>query len=290
MKNLKNVFAKLAGVYRESVALGTMSSVLLFDVLCLLYYLKSGDSTVLDFLLVLLVMNLIFVITAIVLRYFRNFHEYDQELIGNNFVGISKKCKLFKSSLELFHTRYYNKALNGFKAIEKDYASELKDSEFAVLSFYMARCYDNMAYYSNALKYYNLSAKQGFSNDALIFLSARCTGALGDISEAVGLYEQILSDQRNIYLNFVRTDIGRMFLSQDNAKEAKKWFIEAIDKRQNYAEALGGAAIAELLLHNFDAAEKYHRLALLNRISDSTNYITYYREVRENEISKAFSG
>ena len=280
MKKLKKFFGKLSGAFSEGAVTGSFVGVILFYAYLLVYILFTHDSTAVTLGAMLLVMNFIGVFCAVFIRVHKNFHSHDQEIIGSNFVGISKKCRIFAQALDDLFSRHHRKALDGFKLIESDYADQLENGEAAINAFYIGRCYELMGYYPNALKYYAQAKNLGFSDKVLPFLTARCTGANGDTGEAVELYMEVLSDRKSPFRNYVRTDIGRMYVRNDQPEEALKWYDEAINKRQNYSEALGGAAIATALLGQTESSEKLFRMAILNRINDPVSFTAYYRTVR----------
>ncbi len=64
---------------------------------------------------------------------------------------------------------------------------------------------------------------------------------------------------------------------------------EAVKLHENYADALGGAAIANLLLHNYPEAEEYYHMAVLNQIRDTEKFKKYYNEVCSMEQKKTVS-
>ena len=105
---------------------------------------------------------------------------------------------------------------------------------------------------------------------------------MGDIENALSLYNDVMYDRSTPVYQYVRTDIGKMYIKQDDAENALKWYQEAMDRHENYADAVAGAAIANLMLHNFDEAEKLYRKALLNRIN--IGFIQYYKEIK-NAVS-----
>lgn len=287
MKKLKNFLGRFAGAFSEGVISGTFVGVVLFYAYLLVYILFTDDQTAVVIALVMLALNVVGVFTAVFIRLHKNFHTHDQEIIGKNFVGVSRKCRIFSEALDDLFARRLPKALQGFKSLETDYSDLLADQEPAIVAFYIGRCYDIMNYSPNALRYYEQAKMLGFSDKVLPFLTARCTGANGDTGEALELYRQVLSDRESPFRHYVRTDVGRMYIRRDEPEEAMKWYSEAMTKHQNYAEALGGAAIAKLLLHEFGEAEKLYRSAILNHIGDPVNFTAYYKEVRETALSQA---
>lgn len=214
-------------------------------------------------------------------------HRYDSDLIGKNFTGVSKKCRIFRSSVENIFARRVNMALNGFKELEENYTDNMEEGEKALVAFYTARCYDLMQYYPNASIYYSKAAGLGMKSDVLTMLTARCRGEMGDMKEAQSLYESL--SPKSALRMFIRTDIGRLYLHRNDAENALKWYQDSINRHENYAEALGGAAIANVMLHNFDKAAEQYKAALLNHIPDPKSYAVYYKltlEAAEKEASK----
>ncbi|HRU96838.1 MAG TPA: tetratricopeptide repeat protein [Ruminococcus sp.] len=280
MKKITAAFVKFVNSFRESIIVGTACGVLIFYGCAVAYALLENAGEILPFLGMLVFCNVVSVIGALVTIIRKGYHKYDQDIIGNAFVGFSKKCRLFHRSVSDLFERRVNHALNGFKELEANYTDSMRQDECAILDFYLGRCYDIMDYSPNASMYYTKAKAKGFRNDILMLLHARCFAAMGDTDEAVKLYDSILSDDSNYFRKYVRTDMGRMYLKLNDGKKALKYFDEAINNRECYADALGGAAIAHLMLHEMDKGEELHRTALLNGIRDSKGYITYYHEIK----------
>lgn len=207
---------------------------------------------------------------------FLDFHKYDNELIGKNFIGFKKKDKLFSKALDMLFKRDLKNALDTFISI-KEY--ELTESEKGVLSFYIARCYQIMGYTANALTNYENAESCGFSNDLVPIFKARCCGDMGELDRAVEMYKEVL-ESGNQYSDIVRTDIGRMYLTENKAADALKWFSEAVERHEDYGNALGGCAIAYTLLHDFEKGEDFYRKAILNHVPDSQGFTSYYKEIQ----------
>ena len=76
------------------------------------------------------------------------------------------------------------------------------------------------------------------------------------------------------YSDHMRCGDGqRMYIKLNDGETALKWFNEAIERREDYANALGGAAIAHTLLGHFDKGEELYKLAMLNNIDDPVDFI-----------------
>ena len=279
MKGSNSFFGRIVWALLQAAPIGTMTAVIIFYIVSAGYILMHNEVSGLFLIALMLILNVVSVITATIVKLSECYHKYDEDIIGNNFVGVDKKCRLFSQSLELMFNHRANAALQGFKSLEIDYADQLTGSEKAVVSFYSARCYDMMNYYPNALMYYSRAKEQGFPDKVLPFLNARCTGANGDTDEAVKLYSEVLEDESSPFRIYVLTDIGRMYLKLDDPDTAMKWFSQAIEKRQNYAEALGGAAIAQTMLRNFSEGQRLYKEALLNHIKDPEGYSLYFKRI-----------
>ena len=282
MKKFKSILVKCLNNFTGAFAFGTSVSVIVFYIFYLILILFKDGEKDLTPVIAMLTVHIITVAFVFLFKINENFHKYDPELIGDNFIGFNRKCRMFKKNIELLFSHRVNYALNGFKNMEEEFEENMDTGEKSVLNFYIARCYDLMGFYPNAAKYYKSSKNFGFRNKVIDFLSARCAGSMGDIENALSLYNDVMYDRSTPVYQYVRTDIGKMYIKQDDAENALKWYQEAMDRHENYADAVAGAAIANLMLHNFDEAEKLYRKALLNRIN--IGFIQYYKEIK-NAVS-----
>ncbi len=208
------------------------------------------------------------------------FHKYDDELIGDNFTGFGKKDNIFAEALDTLFDKKVKKALDLFISL-KDY--ELTESEKGVMYFYIARCYQLMGYFSNAYTNYETAVSYGFENDLVPLFMSRCCSDMGEIEKAVEIYNKAC-ENNNEYTAVFRTDIGRMYLSENNAREALKWFLEAVEKREDYSNALGGCAIAYTLIHDLKNGEDYYKKALLNNIPNPDDFTSYYKKIQASVV------
>lgn len=222
---------------------------------------------------------LVFLAAELVKHYSKNmFHRYDEDIIGKAFTGLNKKSRLFESGLELFHKGHFRSALEVFTDAG-DGRFALSQEEKGVLEFFRGRCYNILGTYPNAVICYDNAAAEGFSIPVLPLFTARCCIGNGDVERAKQIYSGLL-DTDYEHCDIIRTEFGKLYLKLNDGQNALKWFQEAIDRHENYADALGGAAIAQNMLHNFKAGEELYRAALLNNISDSVNYTNYYKEIQ----------
>ncbi|MBQ8296273.1 MAG: hypothetical protein IJX77_00645 [Ruminococcus sp.] len=282
---MKYFFRKLFTSLRKTIFIGTFVSTLGFYALAGFMY-ATGLPEIMYIVRILLLFNLTAVLIPALIMMLRSPHKYDAELIGKNFLGPGKSNRVFSDSVEKLMKGEINSALTGFKSIEESCFGSLRQSEQAVLCFYIARCYDVMEYYPNTVMYYEKAQQLGFSHDILPFLLARALGAMGDINEALDIYNTILFEDKNTYKMFVRTDIGRMYLHLSDGRTALKWYNEAIELHENYADALGGAAVAHTILHEFDKGEELYKSALLNHIKDPQGFTEYYKQVQAAALTE----
>lgn len=208
------------------------------------------------------------------------FHKYDNELIGDAFTGFSKKDSNFAKALDLLFARDLKNSLDLLISL-KDY--ELSEKEKAIVDFYIARCYQLMGYASNALTYYENALAGGFESDLVPLFMARCHGNLGETERAIEIFNDSL-EKENEYIAVMRNDIGRIYLSQNDGKNALKWFMEGVEKHEDYSNALGGCAIAYTLMHDLTSGEDYYKKALLNRIPNSQDFTSYYKEIQASVV------
>lgn len=286
MKKLKGIMKKLVRDFRDAVIFGTAVAVLIFYCISVLFFF-IGDKEFNTALSILLALNIISVIAVLLLYIARKPHRYDSELIGMNFMGFGRQNRIFDKSVEALLNGGPAAALAGLKKIEEEYLHKLTDYEKALLFFYIARSYDEMFFFPNAIRYYEKSKDAGFAHDILELMYARCLGSNGDTRQALAQYDKILSASDNIYAPYVRTDIGRMYMKQNDAEMALKWYDEAIEKHENYAVALGEAAVAHTMLHHFDKGEELYRAALLNNIPDTNGYTAYYKKIQAAALSES---
>lgn len=213
------------------------------------------------------------------------YHRYDEDIIGNAFTGMNRKSSLFEMGMEMFHERYFGDALEFFAKIDTDGFRKTPEEQ-GVLSFYKGRCYDFMNWNPNALNCYENAEKYGFDIPELPIFLARCYAKTGNTAKALERFESVMDSDKK-YSDRMRVEIGRMYIKLNDGQTALKWFNEAIDRRESYANALGGAAIAHTLLHHFDKGEELYRMALLNNIDDPTGYTGYYKEIQAAVLLEA---
>ena len=202
----------------------------------------------------------------------------DEHLIGKNFGGFRKQDKLFCSGMEAYAADHPREALEYFLAVQNDF--ELSESETGVLSFYLGRCYQMLDCPSNAVTYYQTARAKGFSEPFAKLFEARSYSECGDFENSLALFEELLANDPPPEFFFLYTDIGYLYIKQKQPDQAEEWFRKSIDKKQNYAFALGGMAIASLQKGDFSAAQEYHYKALVNRLENAVSFRKYYDETK----------
>ncbi|MBP5363434.1 MAG: hypothetical protein J6Y71_10535 [Ruminococcus sp.] len=276
---VKTFFGRLADAAIQAAPIGSLLCMILFYITVIAAELLRVELSAVIWLYVLVALHIISISLMMFHKLVAGYHKYDQDIVGKNFVGLSKKCRIFSHALELHFNRRVNASLDEFRLLGSEYDDSLTESEKALVSFYTARCYDQLRYFPNALICYEKAAEQGFDNSILPFLRARCSGANGDTNEALNLYNEVLEDETSPFRNLVYNDIGRMYLDRNEPEEALKWYNRSISKRLSLAEAYGGAAIAQVMLGEINEGERLYREALLNHIKDPKGFTEYYRRI-----------
>lgn len=265
-------------------ALSLETAVMLFN--SVTFYLSDKDGSIsyllmLKWLVILFFICWIFAAVVQLSRYYKNFfHRYDDEIIGKAFTGLNRKSAIFEKGLELFHNNDFRLALEIFTDLDDEKYLKTQQEQ-GVVSFYRGRCYDIMGAFPNALMCYEKAVENNFRHDIMPLLIAKTSFENGDTQRAVDIYKGLLDSEReNRYERIVRTSLGHIYLKTGDSETALKWFQDAIDRHENYAEALAGAAIAQTTLHNFEEGDKLYRLALINNIENSENFTNYYKEIQ----------
>ncbi len=207
----------------------------------------------------------------------RIFHLYDEELIGDAFTGLGRSSMMFEDALELFEKNNFRMALELFTDIGNG-KFKLSQRETAVLDFYRGRCYHILNVFPNAVICYEKAEENGFYIPELPIFEARCHVGNGNYEKAEYLYKELMTKDYR-YRDRIRCEIGNMYLKMNDGLTALKWFGESIEKHENYASAVGGAAIAQAMLGNTEKSAELYRLALLNNIDNADDFKHYYRGI-----------
>lgn len=289
MKNFKAKFMGFIDKICGAVVFGTFISALIFEifsVLCSFY-----DKIFLDILFLYFTFQISAIFVCIIIKSSsKSIHKIDADLIGNRFIGLNKKSRTFRKSVEYLFEAKFQQALAGFKFIEENY--HLNSTEKGLLFYYIARCYDIMNFNPNAVRYYEMAQQEGFSHDIMTVFYARCLGAMGDIEQAITIYNEIygcnLTDDssekqvpQNKYYDIARTDIAKIYLDNQQPEKALDWYLDAVEKHENYPTALGGCSLAYLILEDFEKSEKYYKYAVLSGIEDLDGFKAYYKELKD---------
>ncbi len=206
------------------------------------------------------------------------FHLFDDEIIGTAFTGLNQRSATFGKGVELFHKGNFRNALEIFTDLGKN-DNKLSVEEQSVNEFYRGRCYHILEAFPNAIICYENAMEKGFHIPELPIFIARCNAENGSIKRAEELFMRLM-DKEYKYYSRIRCELGNMYLKLNDGETALKWFNEAIERREHYASALGGAAIAQTLLNHIEEGEALYRQALLNHIEDSVGFTRYYKEVQ----------
>ncbi len=279
MKKLRDFFS----CYYGGIKAGTAIAVVLFYVMLGYKVITTDDLGFLKTALAIVSVHICLMVLCCIMA---PPHRFDKEIIGRNFLGPSAKSRLFRKSTELYFGGDPRRALDGFLEIGDRYENRMKDSEKAVLDFYIAMCYFNMGFYPNANRYFLSAKEKGFDTESFPIWYARCLCELGDMDEAIEVYKGVMDDEKNYFSIYARTDLGFFYLRHNKPGEALVWINEALDRHENYAEALAAASLAYLLLHDIEKGEEYHRLALLNHVQNSGDYNREYRQIHEAVIGE----
>lgn len=204
------------------------------------------------------------------------FHQFDDDLIGNAFTGINRKSRRFEKGLNLFHKNNFRMALEAFTDLGRE-ENSLSKQETAVNEFYRGRCYDILDAYPNAIICYKNAQENGFYIPELPIFIARCYSINGDPKRAVAIYEGLMDEKDYKYSNKLRCEMGNVYLKEYDGESALKWFNDSIERHEDYANALGGAAIANVLLGRYEEAEKLYKLAIVHNIDNPVDFIKYYK-------------
>lgn len=284
MKEIKAFLVRFADCVMHTVPIATLLSVILFYLCAVGYIVLSDSISALVLIGLMLGLNIGCIFIMSLARAFTATYKYDADIIGSEFAGLSRKSRAFGNALELYSSHRYHMALDAFMDMDRDFGDILTQTEKSLICFYTARCYDIMKFYPNALMNYVRAKELGFCNKVLPFLTARCTGENGDVDEALRLFAEVRSDRESSYADYVPTNIGSMFLSRNEPEKALEWFTEAINNRQDYASALGGAAIAHILLGNTEKSRELLEKALLNHVADPAAFINYYKSIYDSAM------
>ncbi len=201
----------------------------------------------------------------------------DEELIGNTFGGFRKPDKLFCAGMDCYMRDESRQALEQFLEVQK---YELTEQETGVLSFYIGRCYQILGCPANAVPYYETAIRSGFPRHFAKLFQARSYSEGGDFERSFEAFQDLLDHDPPPEFYFLYTDIGYLFIKQKKPEQAIEWFQRSIEKRQNYAFALSGMAIASLQLGDFAAAKDYRYKALINQLSEPRQFRSYYNETK----------
>lgn len=284
LSTLKRRFYRVLICLKRSLpkALAVHSVIMLIYTVFIFIYFGGSIyiSELLEYMLLFLAVSLIIFFVSEINHYGLNlFHRYDDDVIGNAFADLSRKSAIFEQALECFHSGDLHTALSLFTELDDEKYHKTQEEQ-GVLSFYRGHTYFLLGVYPNAVIHYQKSADKGFDTPPMKLFMARAHARNGETLEAMMIYEKLI-DSDYEYTDHIRTDIGHMYLELNDGENAVKWFLEAVNKRENYPTALGGAAISLALLGKYEQSRRFYNSAILNNIPNIEDFKSYYKQVRE---------
>ncbi len=209
-------------------------------------------------------------------------------IIGDNFRRRGIVPTAFMAAVKELRQMNVGSALETFKELAETDESKITPSEKAVLSYYTGRCYQMMGYTTNAVNCYQQSIDDGFDEPSAYIFAGRCCTAAGDFDRGEKYYDTLLEKRESdpkyaANIDYIYTDKGMLYIKKGDGKTAMEMFSLSIEKRMNYAFALGGCAIALLLLGDTESSKDYYARAVANNVDDLTGFKEYYKEVAQSE-------
>lgn len=261
----------------KALAASFVFSIFIFVIMIIAGERETGFPFVILDMAVFFVFHWVCFSFAEIIRYKKSiFHQFDDDLIGNAFTGINRKSRRFEKGLNLFHKNNFRMALEAFTDLGRE-ENGLSKQETAVNEFYRGRCYDILDAYPNAIICYKNAQENGFYIPELPIFIARCYSINGDPKRAMAIYESLMDEKNYKYSHKLRCEMGNVYLKEYDGEEALKWFNDSIERHEDYANALGGAAIANVLLGKYEEAEKLYKLAITHNIDNPVDFIKYYK-------------
>ena len=192
---------------------------------------------------------------------------------------------MFEEGLDLFHKNDFRRALEVFTDLENG-EFKLTSEETGVNEFYRGRCYHIMNAFPNAIICYEKAQENGFSIPELPIFIARCHVENGNAGRAREIYSGLM-DEDYKYHDIICCEIGNMYLKLNDGGSALEWFCRSIDKHENFANALCGAALANVLLGNAEKGEELYQQALLAGPDDPNDFKKQYKMCVELKSSES---
>ena len=205
------------------------------------------------------------------------YHLYDEDIIGDAFTGLKRSSMIFENGFELFRNEEFRAALEIFTDLQND-DKKLSQKEISVLDFYRGRCYDILGASPNALICYKKCRTNGFFIPELPIFTGRCLGRIGSTDKAEEIFKSYMRDDY-IYHDRMRFEIGNMYLKANKCEEALKWFNESIEEHEAYADSLGGAAIACVMLGRCSEGKEFFRQSLINTVNYRKDFTKHFNEL-----------
>ncbi len=211
--------------------------------------------------------------------FLRAFSRIDAELIGDAFSGFAKKDRLFCRGMRECADGDPGTALEHFlQAADFD----LTPAETGVCAFYIGRCYQLTDAPANAAYHFQRARENGFSAPHAMLFEARSCVSAGDFDRAYTLYMALLEklgDEIPPDFQYIYTDLGFLYLRQNDPRHAAEWLRKSIDANMNYAFALSGMAVAALQSGRTEQALEFRARAVMSHVSDPEGFRRYFRDV-----------
>ncbi len=243
--------------------------------------LLHGSNPALCYLIGFLVIYLaVLTVTALLRRHrlMRAFSRLDAELIGKAFGGFSRRDRLFSRAIGCCAANDWQTALDILLQVA-DF--EMTREETGVCAFYTGRCYQLLNEPQTAAYHFQRARENGFSTAHALLFEARSCEKAGNFDRAFTLFIQLLELPAPESFDFLYTDIGFVFIRQNDPRQAAEWFRKSIEKGQCFAYALSGMAMAALLSGHYRRAMQFRTQALLNQVDNPEQFQVMFDTTRD---------
>ena len=226
------------------------------------------------------IFSLLLYLAAIII-YIVNIMAYDEKRYSlYSFRGTDAASRKFRKAMELMRTgEYLTLSLEIFQEVAE---YQLKEREKAVLYYYIGAVYREMGYPTNAALYFEKSADIEILHPAVLLNAERSYSAAGNAEKAEELIEKMYSlEYDKKYYDFLETDRGRIYLSEDMADRAFEIYSAAYENGLDKTGAVCGLAVSCLLLGDVEKSRSYYRSASLKAdyFSSQRGFDDYYEHI-----------
>lgn len=210
----------------------------------------------------------------------KRYSLYDEYIIKNSFRGVDAASRKFRKAMELMRAgEYLTLSLEIFQEVAE---YQLEEREKAVLYYYIGAVYREMGYPTNAALYFEKSADIEILHPAVLLNAERSYSAAGNAEKAEELIEKMYSlEYDKKYYDFLETDRGRIYLSEDMADKAFEIYSAAYENGLDKTGAICGLAVSCLLLGDVEKSRSYYRSASLKAdyFSSQRGFDDYYEHI-----------